>query len=29
VTMKPGEWLRDYNNRFFENRNTCVDVWDD
>jgi hypothetical protein len=29
VTMKPGEWLRDYTNRFFENRNTCVGVRDD
>jgi hypothetical protein len=27
--MKPGEQLRDYTNRFFENRNTCVDVHDD
>jgi hypothetical protein len=26
VTMKPGERLRDYTNRFFENRNTCVGV---
>jgi hypothetical protein len=24
--MKPGERLRDYTNRFFENRNTCVGV---
>jgi hypothetical protein len=29
VTMKPGERLRDYTNRFFENRNTCVRVRDD
>jgi hypothetical protein len=29
VTMKAGEWLRDYTNRFFENRNTCVGVRDD
>jgi hypothetical protein len=29
VTMKPGEQLRDYTNRFFENRNTCVGVRDD
>jgi hypothetical protein len=29
VTMKPGERLRDYTNRFFENRNTCVGVRDD
>jgi hypothetical protein len=27
--MKPKEWLRDYTNRFFENRNTCVSVRDD
>jgi hypothetical protein len=27
--MKPGEWLRDYTNRFFENRNTGVGVRDD
>jgi hypothetical protein len=27
--MKPGEWLWDYTNQFFENRNTCVDVRDD
>jgi hypothetical protein len=27
--MKPGERLRDYTNRFFENRNTCVGVRDD
>jgi hypothetical protein len=27
--MKIGEQLRDYTNRFFENRNTCVGVWDD
>jgi hypothetical protein len=26
VTMKPGERLRDYTNRFFENHNTCVSV---
>jgi hypothetical protein len=29
VTMKPGERLQDYTNRFFENRNTCVGVRDD
>jgi hypothetical protein len=29
VTMKPGERLRDYTNRFFENRNTCVSIRDD
>jgi hypothetical protein len=29
VTMKPGERLRDYTNRFFKNRNTCVGVRDD
>jgi hypothetical protein len=29
VTIKAGEQLRDYTNRFFENRNTCVDVRDD
>jgi hypothetical protein len=29
VTMKPGEWMRDYTNRFFENCNTCVGVRDD
>jgi hypothetical protein len=29
VTMKPGERLRNYTNRFFENRNTCVGVRDD
>jgi hypothetical protein len=29
VTMKPGERLRDYTNRFFENRNTCLGVRDD
>jgi hypothetical protein len=29
VTMKTGEWLRDYTNRFFENHNTCVSVRDD
>jgi hypothetical protein len=29
VTMKPDERLRDYTNRFFENRNTCVGVRDD
>jgi hypothetical protein len=29
VTMKPSERLRDYTNRFFENRNTCVGVLDD
>jgi hypothetical protein len=29
VTMKPGEQLRDYTNRFFENRNTCVGVRED
>jgi hypothetical protein len=27
--MKPGERLRDYTNRFFENCNTCVGVQDD
>jgi hypothetical protein len=27
--MKPSERLRDYTNRFFENRNTCVGVRDD
>jgi hypothetical protein len=26
VTMKTGERLRDYTNRFFENRNTCVGI---
>jgi hypothetical protein len=26
VTMKPGKRLRDYTNRFFENRNTCVSI---
>jgi hypothetical protein len=29
VTMKVGERLRHYTNRFFENRNTCVSVRDD
>jgi hypothetical protein len=29
MTMKPGERLRDYTNRFFENRNTCIGVRDD
>jgi threonine synthase len=29
VTMKTNERLRDYTNRFFENRNTCVGVRDD
>jgi hypothetical protein len=29
VTMKAGERLRDYTNRFFENHNTCVGVRDD
>jgi hypothetical protein len=29
VTMKAGERLGDYTNRFFENRNTCVGVQDD
>jgi hypothetical protein len=29
VTMKAGERLRDYTNRFFENRNTCVSARDD
>jgi hypothetical protein len=29
VTMKPNERLRDYTNRFFETRNTCVVVRDD
>jgi hypothetical protein len=24
--MKPGEQLRDYTNRFFENRNTCIGI---
>jgi hypothetical protein len=27
--MKPGERLRDYTNRFFENRNTCIGIRDD
>jgi hypothetical protein len=27
--MKAGERLRDYTNRFFKNRNTCVGVRDD
>jgi hypothetical protein len=27
--MKAGERLRDYTNRFFENRNTCIGVRDD
>jgi hypothetical protein len=27
--MKPDERLRDYTNRFFKNRNTCVGVRDD
>jgi hypothetical protein len=27
--MKPGERLRDYTNRFLENRNTCVGIRDD
>jgi hypothetical protein len=29
VTMEDSERLRDYTNRFFENRNTCVGVRDD
>jgi hypothetical protein len=29
VTMKTGERLRDYTNRFFKNHNTCVGVRDD
>jgi hypothetical protein len=29
VTMKTNEQLRDYTNRFFENRNTCIGVRDD
>jgi hypothetical protein len=29
VTMKTNERLRDYTDRFFENRNTCVGVRDD
>jgi hypothetical protein len=29
VTMKTNERLRDYTNRFFENRNACVGVRDD
>jgi hypothetical protein len=29
MTTKFGEQLRDYTNRFFENRNTCVGVRDD
>jgi hypothetical protein len=29
VTMKAGERLRDYTNRFFENHNTCIGVRDD
>jgi hypothetical protein len=29
VTMKTGERLRDYTNRFFENRNNCVGIRDD
>jgi hypothetical protein len=29
VTMKAGERLRDYTNRFFKSRNTCVGVRDD
>jgi hypothetical protein len=29
VTMKAGERLWDYTNRFFKNRNTCVGVRDD
>jgi hypothetical protein len=28
VTIKAGEHLRDYTNRFFKNRNTCVSVRD-
>jgi hypothetical protein len=27
--MKPDDQLRDYTNRFFENRNNCVSVRDD
>ena len=27
--MKPKDRLRDYNNRFFENRNECIRVRDD
>jgi hypothetical protein len=29
VTMRTGERLRDYTNRFFKNRNTCVGAWND
>jgi hypothetical protein len=29
VTIKTGERLRNYTNRFFENRNTCVGIRDD
>jgi hypothetical protein len=29
VTMKPGEQLRNYTNRFFENRNTGIGIQDD
>jgi hypothetical protein len=29
IIMKPNERLREYTNRFFENRNTCVGVRDD
>jgi hypothetical protein len=29
VTMKSNERLRNYTNRFFENRNTCVGIRDD
>jgi hypothetical protein len=29
VTMKAGERLQDYTNRFFENCNTCVGIRDD
>jgi hypothetical protein len=29
VTMKASKRLRDYTNRFFKNRNTCVGVRDD
>jgi hypothetical protein len=26
--MKPIEWLHEYTNQFFENRNTCIGVRD-
>jgi hypothetical protein len=29
VIMKPKEWLRDYTNRFYKNRNTYIGVRDD